>query len=169
MANLAPPDPLLDPFARLCAAHGEIRWTGTSEAKKRVLRGEMQSLEAALKKLWSERLGLVEMRGGALHWPRLFGKGVPRDGIGEGLPRDDHVSLWRQGGERHPCVWVSQPYALAASDLGEMARFAEAHALDFSIATWPAWHYPGSVLFVEWTTAAYRARRASLLFGGEHA
>jgi hypothetical protein len=25
------------------------------------------------------------------------------------------------------------------------------HGLDYRISAWPAWHFPGSVLFVEWT------------------
>jgi hypothetical protein len=118
------------------------------------LQAECDRLRDHLKAQWSERKGLVEARG-SLDWRRLFGRRAPRDDVCfcPGLPGDDHVSMWRKKGG-HPgeiAVWVSQPYPLGGRSLREMNQFAILNNLEFSIGVWPAWHYPGAVLFVEWT------------------
>lgn len=46
-------------------------------------------------------------------------------------------------------VFTFQPYGLGWTNLRDLVRECEAHGLEASIGTWPAWHSPGDVLFVE--------------------
>jgi hypothetical protein len=102
-----------------------------------------------LKAEWAEREGLVQANG-RMTYQRLFGR------VGDvsdwQLPYDDHVSMWRRPTDRGHKIsrWISQPYPLSAKALNEMHEAAQRLGLEFSISNWPAWHYPGSVLFVEW-------------------
>ena len=57
----------------------------------------------------------------------------------------DHGTRWTRDGK--PYCLVGQPYQLLDDDLEELARLAEL-GLDVSVATYPAWHYPGHVLSV---------------------
>ena len=65
------------------------------------------------------------------------------------LPGDDHPSLWLKNGKPH--VYISQPYELSIEDLKELVEFCERHSLNLHVSTWPAWHFPGSVLNVKVT------------------
>jgi hypothetical protein len=117
---------------------------------------ESNRLRAALKAQWAEREGLVEA-GGRMTYQRLFGR---IGDIGDWqLPYDDHVSMWRRPTDRGSKIshWISQPYPLSAAALKDMYEAAQRLGLEFSISTWPAWHYPGSVLFVEWRISGSEA------------
>ncbi len=118
------------------------KWDGESQAT--------EDLRAALIKEWSEARGVVQANG-QHDWRRLFGKtGVP---IGAGLPGDDHVSIWRRPSDHGSkiSIWVSQPYGISSDTLRLMTYIADERGLDYKISAWPAWHFPGSVLFFEWT------------------
>ena len=68
-------------------------------------------------------------------------------------PEGDHTSVWRRIGAKgyEPTeVFVSQPYGFE-SWKDEMIKFANANGLCFWVSERPAWHYPGSVMHVEWT------------------
>lgn len=118
------------------------RWTGPS--------AQTTDLEAMLRLQWATSRGVVVAEGNR-DWRRLFGKNSGP--IGANLPNDDHVTMWRKPTDRGRkiSIWVSQPYPLGFDGLREMVDFANRHGLQFKVSTWPAWHYPGSVLFVEWT------------------
>lgn len=58
----------------------------------------------------------------------------------------DHGTRWTRDGR--PYCLVGQPYQLLADDLRELLDLQLEHGLDVSVATWPAWHYPGRVLSV---------------------
>ena len=110
---------------------------------------EQSRLRAALKAEWAAREGLIQAQG-RLTYQRLFGR--LGDYLDWRLPADDHVSMWRRSTDRGVKIsrWISQPYPLSPSAIREMMDASERLGLEFSIATRPAWHYPGSVLFVEW-------------------
>jgi hypothetical protein len=108
--------------------------------------------------------GLVPAKG-TPSWQRLHGRRGPvADECTERaqLPGDDHVTLWRQPSDRGARIslWVSQPYGLTADDLAAMYAGAEERSLEFAVDTWPAWHNPGSVLFVTWRARACTAQQA---------
>ena len=60
----------------------------------------------------------------------------------------DHCSLWLKNGKPH--VFVSQPYPGSTSEVAECIAFANENGLVLRIGTWPAWHYPGAVLMMEY-------------------
>jgi hypothetical protein len=60
-------------------------------------------------------------------------------------PGVDHPSLWIRDGK--PAVFVFQPYGV--QDVAALGAFCAARSLECSIDTWPAWHNPGRVVFVE--------------------
>lgn len=118
------------------------------------------AIRESLKRKWANKNELRLARGRAGWW-RLLGLRSCFDSrwrpiVLENLPGDDHCSLWLRNGE--PAVWVSQPYPLSSSKIGQMTYVAEQYGLSFEISTWPAWHYPGSVLFVEWKLVARPVR-----------
>ena len=118
---------------------------------KRSATPQTDSLRRALIKNWSECRGGVKRRRSVSSWRWLVGGHAGRYRYQEDyhLPCDDHVSLWSNATTR---IWVSQPYP-GRFDPEEMTSFANANGLAFSVSPWPGWHYPGSVLFVEWTAA----------------
>jgi hypothetical protein len=64
------------------------------------------------------------------------------------LPGADHLSEWRKAdGTRRI---VSQPYGLAYETLKETVAFCERLGLEAYIDAWPAWHFPGYTLLVEY-------------------
>lgn len=86
---------------------------------------------------------------------RLLGKRCPeeRDRSGDAIcesymiPRGDHLSEWRaEDGSRR---LVSQPYGMDYESLKELVTFCERLGLEADIDAYPAWHFPGSTLFVE--------------------
>lgn len=65
-------------------------------------------------------------------------------------PKGDHCSLWMKDGR--PEVFVSQPYELSWAGLQETVAFCQANGLRADVISWPSWHFPGSVLTVEYRT-----------------
>lgn len=86
---------------------------------------------------------------------RLLGKRCPeeRDRSGDSIcesyriPGQDHLSEWRApDGSRRI---VLQPYGLDFESLKELVTFCERLGLEARLDAYPAWHFPGSTLFVE--------------------
>jgi len=106
--------------------------------------------KTALMKTWASHHGL-KLHKGNRNWAALVKppykkpKTPMQDHYG---PGDDHCSLWYKDGK--PYCWVSQPYGLRPNDLLRMMAHANLYGLDFTIGSWPAWYYPGRVLFVVW-------------------
>jgi hypothetical protein len=111
--------------------------------------------------LWA-RQHRLKLTNGNHYWARLVGRRSTDDGsnVPQNLPGDDHCSLWNADGK--PFCYVSQPYSLSTRDVAEMAEACASYGLDVQITTYPAWHYPGSVLFIVWTRRGERVfdRRA---------
>lgn len=59
---------------------------------------------------------------------------------------DDHPSIWLRDGK--PTIYVSQPYGLGTEALRELVARCDQLGLDATVNAWPAWHFPGSVVFV---------------------
>ena len=75
------------------------------------------------------------------------------------LPDHDHVSVWHREGHH---VIVSQPYGLSEKACREIADLSDL-GIHVNIDTWPAWHFPGTVLQVEfWSAGAYASWTAEL-------
>ena len=98
----------------------------------------------ALMATWMQKHGLRPSR--SRDWQRLCGK-RRRPGEWSPLPGQDHERLFNKDGRA--AVFTFQPYDLGWKTLRALVKTCEAHGLEASIRTWPAWHYPGSVLFVE--------------------
>jgi hypothetical protein len=127
-----------------------------------VRRDREAALRERLQDQWAARAG-VKPAGGRRAWRRLLGLRDIGDHrhpkVIEHLPGDDHCTLWLRDGK--PAVWVSQPYPLGSSTIAQMTYVAEQYGLAFEISTWPAWHNPASVLFVEWTLVVRPVRLPS--------
>jgi hypothetical protein len=75
-------------------------------------------------------------------------------------PESDHASLWRipsapsfRSLSAYAEVLVTQPFMSPSSFMvDKMEAFAAKRDLCFWISTWPAWHFPGHALFVEWAS-----------------
>lgn len=63
-------------------------------------------------------------------------------------PADDHPSLWNK--ERKPERYLSQPYSLSTEDLRQVVAFVDRFDLDVVVTPWPSFHFPGSILSVEY-------------------
>lgn len=63
------------------------------------------------------------------------------------VPGRDHSSLWLKDGK--PYVYITQPYHLDFKTLQELVSFCDDNGLTVSISPDYAWHFPGSILFVE--------------------
>jgi len=119
----------------------------------------MTELEAArieLRDKWAARFGLTRSEGRCCV-KRLLGKRCDYsrsddfDCMEMGY---DHPSLWNRDGK--PVVFLFQPYQLGHDDILGLAEMARKHQFYLSVATRPAWHYPGSVLHIEiWASKEY--------------
>ena len=69
------------------------------------------------------------------------------------FPAADHISYWNKNGKPY-CI-VSQPYHLDDDEMAQAVALCKAHGLEVTVSTWPAWHYPGSVLFMVWKKQKY--------------
>ena len=101
------------------------------------------------KEQWAKKHGLKESKA-TPHFClcRLLGKQCREFGSTACVnapPGSDHASLWLRDGK--PAVFVYQPYGL--TEVAELGEFCLARGLTCTIATWPAWHNPGSVLHIE--------------------
>lgn len=65
------------------------------------------------------------------------------------IPGRDHESLWLFNGK--PSVYVYQPYDL---DIGKLHEYCQRYGLVPRVASHPAWHFYGNVLFVALATEA---------------
>ncbi len=101
-----------------------------------------------IRKDFTERYHLTPARG-RLCFLRLLGKRCSHGLNGCWPPGSDHVSLWNKDG--NPRALISQPYSLESCVLADMVSFAKQHELEFTVSSYPSWHYPGEVLTVVWT------------------
>ena len=108
-------------------------------------------LQRLLTEQWAQKYRLKQSRG-RRDWKRLVWR--QSGDFMEPLPGDDHTSLWYRDGKA--AVYISQPYGIAAETLAKMQEACRVHGLAFDVSTWPAWHYPGSVLFVTWHRAGFK-------------
>jgi len=101
------------------------------------------------KKQWAAREKLKESPSSAPYCVcRLLDKKCGHYGSSicpNAVPECDHPSLWLRDGKA--AVFVSQPYQII--DVEALGAFCKERGLEVAITTWPAWHYPGSVLHVE--------------------
>ncbi len=67
-----------------------------------------------------------------------------------GLPFD-HQSLLVIG--RTAKAFLSQPYDISLEHMRNIVAVCDRKRLDANISTWPAWHYPGGVISLEFTGA----------------
>lgn len=63
-------------------------------------------------------------------------------------PGTDHASLWLKDGKPH--LFVSQPYNIRGSILGDATQFASEHGLELEIRADHNFHFPSSVLLMIW-------------------
>ena len=134
------------------------------EAEKKRIESRMQWLSAGedfLKKQWADaRYGLKESSSRPYCVCRLINKRCRYYGsseCGHAVPGVDHPSLWLFGGEAVSLVY--KPYGITSKNVLLLGEFCRDRELEIVIDTWPAWHNPGSVLFVEITTKRERERR----------
>jgi len=102
-----------------------------------------------LRDLWAARCGLRPSSARTDPIPWLLGRRSPC----YSAPAQwfDHGTRWVKDGR--PACLVGQPYQLHVDDLRELADL-EQLGLQVTVATSPAWHYPGSVLgVVVWAEA----------------
>lgn len=111
-------------------------------------------LSGNAKAQWSNRYGLKEAKGPCCAMRLLgnkcreFDSNTARRGDCECKPPgSDHASLWRY--KTDPVVYVYQPYGLDGETMEELGDYCRKWGFEANIDTWPAWHYPGRVLFVE--------------------
>ena len=113
---------------------------------------ELFSLEGDPMKLWASKYGLKQARGPVCA-ARLLGKKCSGAAVyreGKCLcrpPGSDHETLWCHEGK--PVVYVFQPYGLSGSQMDELSSYCQKWGFQMTVDTWPAWHYPGRILFVE--------------------
>jgi hypothetical protein len=115
-----------------------------------------------LKARWAEaRYGLKESKRTPYCVCRLLGKRTCRyygsSECAHSPPGVDHPSLWLFGGKA--TTFVFQPYGLTTRNILLLGEFCRDRQLSVVIDTWPAWHYPGNVLFVEITIEREQERR----------
>lgn len=110
-------------------------------------------------KAWRETRGVKESRG-HLCITRLLGRRCQIGRFyGEAMehqclpPGADHYSLWIDKKTKRPEIFVSQPYHFYEITAERTVEFCKKFGLKFTIKTWPAWHYPGHVLFIEYRKA----------------
>lgn len=109
---------------------------------------------AAREEAWARRYGLKRSSGHSCV-ARLLGKrcryGEYKAGDAPPCrpPGSDHADLWIKNGK--PAVYTFQPYGLSYDTLKKLLDFCERWGLEVHIDTWPAGHFPGSVLWVEVT------------------
>ena len=94
---------------------------------------------------WAQKHGLTRSKGHVC-LTRLVWHCKRSHGCAQ-LAGSDHASLWLKDGKPH--VYVSQPYGLSLETLLEMVSQCQELGLEIHIGTWPAWHFPGTVLMVE--------------------
>lgn len=61
-------------------------------------------------------------------------------------PGGDHDTLWLRDGK--PALYHMQPYGLSWDDMKKIVAFCERRGLQASVAAWPAFYSPGTVLSI---------------------
>lgn len=110
-------------------------------------------MDGDTRKQWSLRYGLKEAKDPVCAM-RLLGKkcagrypGDQTDQCACQPPGSDHETLWSY--KNKPVVYVFQPYGLGGETIEELFAYCQKWGFRTQIDTWPAWHYPGHILFVE--------------------
>lgn len=106
------------------------------------------------KKKWAGNYGLKEAKGPVCAM-RLLGKRCAEFNSNTGRfgscackpPASDHASLWTYKGK--PAVYVFQPYGLSGDSMEELVDYCRQWKLTSDVSEYPAWHYPGHILFVQ--------------------
>lgn len=132
-----------DPSADYTAAVAALRRLPTDERG----RAFAESVADDAKRLWMEREGVKASSNCSLDWLRLVGRRASRDSLPPHLPGQDHAELFVKDGKAE--VFTFQPYQLCWDTLEDLVEACRQNGLQADVTTWPAWHYPGSVLFVE--------------------
>ena len=96
---------------------------------------------------WAKRKGLTEYKGSSYLGINFLTR-TQNLWNERNFPAADHISYWNKNGKPY-CI-VSQPYHLDDDEMAQAAAVCKAHHLEVSVSTWPAWLYPGSVLFMVW-------------------
>jgi len=121
-----------------------------------VVRAYAESSEVEYKKVFAEKRGLSPVTGGHVCVHRLKGAKHCPDRYNQSceakcdirIPNSDHLSEWKHNGET--TLIVSQPFGLDFRSMKETIDFCEKHKLEANISTNPSWHFPGSVLTIEY-------------------
>ena len=100
---------------------------------------------------WVRSRGVTRNTGSSWWGTLVNGETSEADISNATLPGDDHTTLWNIDGK--PAVYVSQPYGLSLDRLKEICAACDQHGLTVEVGAWPAWHFPGSVLHVEYRKA----------------
>lgn len=108
-------------------------------------RAAAEALSGPKETEWRKHEGMSRCKA-KTHWRGLLGQ-QPED-FEDGLPGDDHTSLWSKNGK--PRLYVSQPYRLEFETTRDMVRKADEHSLEFSIHPNQSWHFPGYSTAVVW-------------------
>jgi hypothetical protein len=66
-------------------------------------------------------------------------------------PAGDHCSLWLDKNTGRPKFFISQPYQIYDYNLEETIKFCHENNLEFVITSYPSWHNPGNVIFIEYS------------------
>lgn len=112
-----------------------------------VLSGAMRT---NLKRQWAGRRGLTQSRAWPTNDPVAWLSGRRSRAIVR-PSWFDHGTCWMKDGS--PYCLVGQPYGLTSAGIAELAELQE-QGFSVLVATYPAWHYRGSVLHIEVTTEA---------------
>jgi hypothetical protein len=110
-----------------------------------------QERRDSLMNAWAVRNGLKICKAPSKGWWSLIKppyKKPPQQETWGYEPGGDHRTLWTKDGK--PYCWVSQPYGLRFEDIQKMVLHATKYGLRFEVNSYPAWHYPGSVVFIIW-------------------
>ena len=103
---------------------------------------------------WAQREGLTEYSGSAYLGLNFLTRQKRNDWQDNNFPAADHVTYWKKNGKPY-CI-VSQPYHLDNGEMAKISALCITHNLDVIVTTFPSWHYPGSVLFMEWRKKSNR-------------
>ena len=100
------------------------------------------------KHAWAKQHGLVESHKSRYTGLRFLNHKMPASYDYTRFPAQDHTHYWNKDGKPY-CV-TSQPYHVHDDEMAEAAKLCNLYDLRCCITSYPAWHYPGSVVFMEW-------------------
>lgn len=98
------------------------------------------------KEQWAEKRGWEEISPECIN--ALWGEACNRPVMSHECtpPGGDHESMWAKDG--FPVALVSQPYGLTWPTIQALTAYCVTRGLEWTVDAWPAWHYPGAVVFV---------------------